>query len=693
MENEANEVQEFDRDNPDIDFLKSDLERCRNNLSYWQGKAEEARESRRNEWPGKGRNGQKEGPDAFPWAGASDLEPNLINPLIDGDVALLTGSLNKGNLLASPIESGDIATASTVTEFMRWRLDSMSELPREAGVAANLLLEQGIAFLGVYWKREIKRIYKPISIAEIEGQAPEVAAAILDPDMKETVVEMLQGVFPNLRKGRITRMVNELRKDGVTEIPSEKVTANRPSVKAYELGRDLIVDSNVLDLQAARAVYCVHYLTPEQAKEMVLNGWDSDFVDECIETSQGDFPTPTSGAYGSFVTGGWGIPVDQYEGLIRLITCYRKEVDEDGVPICTTTIFSESVEGYAKYTTDVYGDGYPFVAITREHLSRRLFDSRGYPELLRSYQLAVKTEMDARRDRASMSTVPPVEVLAGRKPEQIGPGSVIPVRRRGEVGFMEIPRYSPASTEVEMHLRKLADKVTGRATSEADAVEANVMRQALVNNWLHGWTQVLRQFWAMERQYGNPEQWFRVTGSEQGVQLLMDQTADEYDFRLSWNANNADEAAVVKKLETVGQVLSQYDRQGTARYDEFLKTFLEAIDPGLASKLIAPAQEATNKEIMETSEDIAKIFSGQVVNAPENANTQLRMQMLQQYLQGTEEIPASDIQERMQTDEQFAARLQNYASQLEFQQTQQRNALTGALGAPPGNVPASSMAA
>jgi len=91
---------------------------------------------------------------------------------------------------------------------------------------------------------------------------------------------------------------------------------------------------------------------------------------------------------------------------------------------------------------------------------------------------------------------------------------------------------------------------------------------------------------------------------------------------------------------------------------------------------------------METSEDIAKIFSGQVVNAPESANVQLRLQMLQQYLQGTEEIPASDIQERMQTDEQFAARLQNYASQLEFQQTQQRNALTGQLGAPPGNVPA-----
>ena len=128
------------------------------------------------------------------------------------------------------------------------------------------------------------------------------------------------------------------------------------------------------------------------------------------------------------------------------------------------------------------------------------------------------------------------------------------------------------------------------------------------------------------------------------------------------------------------------------KWGDFLNTYLSAVDPNLAGKLIAPAQEATNKEIEETSADISKIFSGQVVNAPPNANVQLRLQLLQQYLQGTQEIPAEDVQAKMQEDEQFAARLQNYASQLEFQQMQQKNALTGQLGAPPGNVPATSTA-
>ena len=140
--------------------------------------------------------------------------------------------------------------------------------------------------------------------------------------------------------------------------------------------------------------------------------------------------------------------------------------------------------------------------------------------------------------------------------------------------------------------------------------------------------------------------------------------------------------------------MSQYDRSGQARYDVYLRKVLEAIDPNLAGQLIAPAEEATDKEVKETSADIAKISSGQVVNAPQQGvNSQLRLQVLQQYLQGTPEIPAQDVQQRMQEDENFAKRLQTYAGQLEQMEAQNRNALIGQLGTAPGNVPGTSMAA
>jgi len=687
-----NEVQIFE-EKPDVDELKFEFERAKANLSTWMDKAEDAREVRFNEWAGKTGDGKKSGPEAFPFDGASDLDPSVINPLIDGDVATLTQALTKANLVAAPVESGDVASAKLVTEFLRWRMGTMDELMRESSIGANYLLQNGVTFFGTYWKQEKARKFEPISLEQIAQQSPELAMAIEDPEMKEGVEEMFYPLFPKLKKRRVKKMLNELRNTGETEIPTEKVVVNRPAVKAYELGRELIVDSNVIDLESARSIHCIHYYSPEALKQKVNEGWDEAWIDEAIEKAK-DFYEERYSDSAMHYDYGTSYGSQHYEGLIRVVTTYRKELDEDDVPVVTKTCWTDEMDEAGFHEPVGYDEGrYPFVCITREHLNHRLLDSRGYPELLKSYELAVKTEVDSRRDRASMSTMPPVEYQIGRRPERLGPGAQIPVRRRGEVGFMEIPRYSQASMEVEMQIRQLCNRITGRATGPDDAVEANVIKQHLVNCWLSGWKEVLKRVWCLDRTYSGPMIWFRVTNNEQGAQLILDETAELYDFNISWNSMNQDESKVIEKLDTVGKLMAQYDRQGTARYDVYLRKVLEAIDPNLASQLIMPAQEATDKEIKETSADLAKIYSGQVVNAPQGANSQLRMQVLQQYLTGTEEIPAEDIQRRMQEDENFAKRLQIYAGQLEQQQAQQRNALIGQLGTAPGNVPGTSMAA
>jgi hypothetical protein len=687
-----NEVQIFE-DKPDVDELKFEFERAKANLSTWMDRAEDAREVRYNEWAGKTGDGKKSGPEAFPFDGASDLDPNVINPLIDGDVATLTQALTKANLVAAPVESGDVASAKLVTEFLRWRMGTMDELMRESSIGANYLLQNGVTFFGTYWKQEKARKFEPISLEQIAQQSPELAMAIEDPEMKEGVEEMFYPLFPKLKKRRVKKMLNELRNTGETEIPTEKVVVNRPAVKAYELGRELIVDSNVIDLESARSIHCIHYYSPEALKQKVNEGWDEAWIDEAIEKAK-DFYEERYSDSAMHYDYGTSYGSQHYEGLIRVVTTYRKELDEDDVPVVTKTCWTDEMDEAGFHEPVGYDEGrYPFVCITREHLNHRLLDSRGYPELLKSYQIAAKTEMDARRDAASMTTMPPFLYSLGRRPERIGPGAQIPVRRRDEVGWMETPKYSPASTQVEMQIRQLCDRVTGRATGPDDAVEANVIKQHLVNCWLSGWKEVLKRVWCLDRTYSGPMIWFRVTNNEQGAQLILDETAELYDFNISWNSMNQDESKVIEKLDTVGKLMAQYDRQGTARYDVYLRKVLEAIDPNLASQLIMPAQEATDKEIKETSADLAKIYSGQVVNAPQGANSQLRMQVLQQYLTGTEEIPAEDIQRRMQEDENFAKRLQIYAGQLEQQQAQQRNALIGQLGTAPGNVPGTSMAA
>ena len=127
------------------------------------------------------------------------------------------------------------------------------------------------------------------------------------------------------------------------------------------------------------------------------------------------------------------------------------------------------------------------------------------------------------------------------------------------------------------------------------------------------------------------------------------------------------------------------DRNGRFDYDELLSATLSTVDTSYPERFIKPAQVATEEEIRQTQDDLSKIASGQAVNAPANANVQLRLQVIDQYSKGTEDIPATDVQERYQSDENFKARIDKYVEQLQFQETQRRNAVIGALGTEPGN--------
>ena len=686
MENEEQEYKFSEK--PDIDDLKGDLDRCRTNLSYFANEADESRDLRFSIWAGKNKRNRKEGTDAFPWQGASDMSVGLIDQNVTEDIAILKRAVASGNMKAVATEVNDLRVASLVGKYMRWTLSTMQEFDRETTILANNMLMYGAGVLGVYWKRKLDRYYEQIDIEQIAEANPDLAEAIMAGD--DSAKDLMQEAFPNMKRRKTNKMVKELMTQGITDIPTERLVENRPCIRAYEIGREIIFDSNVLnDIQNARSVYCVHHHTPEDLKEKVLlEGYDDKFVDDVIKSANKGRTAVMYPEHNHFVNQSH---VDHTEGLIRLITCYRRVIDDDGVPLITQTIFSEDSELYAKHEVNKYGKGvYPFTAFTRETINHRLLDSRGIAEVLRPYEQGIKVEQDMRIDRASLSTLPPIQHLVGRKPQRVGPGSVIPVRRPGEVSFLDIPKYSPASMEVEQSLRNIARQIMGRPTSEEDKIEANLIRQDRIATWLENWRPVLKQIWHLQKTYGGQESWVRALSNEQDMEIAFDDVSELFDFTLTFDANNFDQAQTIERLKVLGEIFSQFDREGVARYEEFLKLFAESIDPTLSDRLIMPKQEAQEKEVEETSQDIAKIASGQVVNAPPNANTQLRQQIIQQYLEGTKEIPATDVQNRLQSDEGFKARIENYMKMLAHQDAQRRNALTGRMGAPPGNAPASS---
>jgi len=685
---ENEELEQVYSENPNVDILKEDFERCTNNLSYFSQNAEDARNLRFSIWAGKNKRNRKEGIDAFPWTGASDMEVGLIDQNIVEDVAVLKRAVATGNLKAVATEANDIRVASLVGRYMKWTLSTIEEFQRETTILANNMLTYGSGILGVYWKRKVDRYYDQISMEEIQETFPDLAEAIMAGD--ESAKEIAQEAFPGMKKRKTNKIVKDLATNGIADIPAERLVENRPCVKAYEIGREIIFDSNVLnDIQNARAVYCIHHVTPESLREMVLTeDYDSKFVDEVIKYSNKSETSTQYPEHNHYVN---QAHVDHSDGLIKLVTCYRRVIDDDGVPLITQTIFSEDSDLFAKHEVSKYGKGvYPFTAFCRETLNHRLLDSRGMAEILRPYEQGIKVEQDMRIDRASLSTLPPLTYNVGRKPERVGPGSFVPVRRQGEISFMDIPKYSPASMEVETSLRRIARQLMGKPTSEEDKVEATMVRQDRIASWLDNWRPVLRQIWHLQKTYGGQESWVRALSNEADIEVAFDELSDFFDFTVTFDANSLDQETNMNRLKALGEIFGSFDREGVARYDEFLKLFAESIDPTLADRLIMPKQEASEKEVEETSADIAKISSGQVVNAPQNANVEMRMKVIQDWLQGTEEIPGQDNQQKMQSDEGFQARVNNYISQLQHQSQQRKNALTGRMGAPPGNVPATS---
>ena len=113
----------------------------------------------------------------------------------------------------------------------------------------------------------------------------------------------------------------------------------------------------------------------------------------------------------------------------------------------------------------------------------------------------------------------------------------------------------------------------------------------------------------------------------------------------------------------------------------------EKLDPVIARRIFIPAEQAQEKEVKREREALAQIAAGMDVNIDTDAASEVALQVIQQYLQGSEDIPATDVQERMQNDEPFRQRIEK-RMQMHQHQIEQRttNPQAGVLGGRPSNM-------
>ena len=688
MAEEIHDVQEYEQGGPDITWLSGRFADVLGDNSPFIDQCVKNYNTRYAIWDGQNQDGKKRGNNAFPWEGASDLQVFAVDEIINADVALMKTALRKANLMAVPVEGNDIARAKTVSNFLKWLVRcQIPNLEREEELCAQFVREKGIAATGVFWERRVALKYETI---EAQTMPPEMQEMLAEPENDVVMGDTLRQVYPDLTKAAAKLALVDLREKGTADVVVPGQTLNRPVVRAFSLDEDLLIPASTTDLEGATDIYEIRYLTADQMRERVISEeWDENWVENCIEATRG---APRDGTLDERKVGQSRVGydyVDNQEGLIRVVTAYQRLSDENGVPGIYRTIFSPDImpkqgkgkhKGYALYGLLPYKHGeYPFIIHRSEYLSRRLHDTRGVPEVGKPFQDQIKVQRDAQVDNTSMSTLPAMEHPIGRAPASIGPGSKLPVRRRGEYGYMERPPFPGVSFQLEERLEKTFNRYFGRPTDETDASDARMKRQDMTESWLRSWVKVYSMVYSLYKQYGDDQEYFRVIGSVNSKPELFEKgdPNEKHDIYLTFDILTNDPEYQLNRVKAIMEIAQVADRDGQTRWGELYQVALEAIDPILGERIVEPKETATEREMDEEKNAISRIVAGIDEDIKLGGAHQMRMQVLQQWVE-------SEAGQQLLNNQQtpwVPKLLEKRAKQHQMQMMQQENAKIGRYGA------------
>lgn len=670
---------------PDIKSLRYAYDQSVVELEAYFDLCRESYDERRNWWPGKSRDLRKHGADAFPWEGASDMESHVIDERITRLVSLFMASLSRANIRAFPVEVQDVGRAKIVSNFLKWMISSgyISRFNREMELGANYLLERGLLISYVGWHSEDRKFLQRLDLNQIAQVSPELAEMILSGQNEDQMVAMLQQTFDGVTVKRAKNALAELADVGSAELPVVRRQVNAPEVKTLAPDGDFIFPPYVTDPQ--RAPYCfwkTYYTAQELENKVATDGWDEDFVELVIERYRGvnidSIEREQEGRRSISLTDN----AYEAEELIEIVYGFQRLVDkEDGSEGIYCTVFHKEfsgdgdVPGYAKFELLNGYEDYPVVVTKLSEDSKRLYDTMTVPSLLKGIQQQVKIERDSRIDRNSLATVPPILHPVGQAPTDWGPGRYVPYRRKGDIDFGPTPPYNQGSLEMEKTMEQQADRLVG--LDEVSPI-SQIRKQFLVDKFLSHSAEVISQCYRCFQRFGPDQIFFRVTGVPD-PQMFNKGNADEnFDVTISYDVLNTDPEKQENKLNQMVSLL-QLDRNGRINVDNLLTLIAGSVDPVLADGVLEPVEVAQEKLLKDITDDLSKIYAGIEVPA-RPSGAQAALQVIQQYSQ------QQDIQQRLQEDEAFAARLQKYAGQYQFAVQQAQNAQIGRIGTQPAQM-------
>ena len=672
---------------PDINELKRDYDADVTDLSAYVSQCQDSYDNRHAEWRGKNSQLVKSGDDAFPWDGASDTEVRLIEQCISTYVGMMMNALSRSNIRAYPIESSDVKQAGIISSFLKYMQKTyIRDFKRECEIAANNLLEKGIAIPYVDWEMKSRSHDEEFNLELIEQVAPELYDLLADEKRDDETIAMMTDMFEYVDVPKAKSALKELRDFGVAKIPVAKKDVSRPFVETKFSDIDIVIPSYVTDIQRSPRVHMRAFLTPQEIENCVeTKGWDAEVAEELIEHYRGfDYGGMNQTTYSTLrstqsrggSTYGMSGMVDSKD-LIEVIYTYRRLIDpkSNSEGIYLTVWNPRLTTGYLKNQLMSGYDEYPFVFSRLSNSGKRLYDVNTFGDLLRGPQKTMKTLRDGWSDQMALAVAPPLLHPVGRAPSQMGAGAWIGVRANEKFEYMNIPNTSGAASQLEKYVQQEAMDLVGL---NADSALSAQRQQFFIDKFLTHCSEILKQAYKSFLVFGPDEKFFRVTGYPNEMVIYKSPEDEEIDVCISFDVQNQDPDIMKAKIEAILQ-LARTSPSNTFNLQAAEQLAINAIDPSIADMIIQPEGQGQEEMVKNVTDDLTKIFAGIPVGARPNGG-QIAMQVVQEY------VSQEAIQGRMQSDPAFATNIQNYAAQYQQQVVQQQNAEIGRLGAQPAQM-------
>ena len=664
---------------PDIAYLSQTFKQTQSDLGEWLDRRQRDYDVRNCQWAGKSNDFKKHSSqsstgDVFPWEGASDSEVRLVDENISCRTSMIMNAIRRAHIVATPTESADVERASVVSNFLRWLVNSrMDEFYTQIELGLSHFLEKGLMVHYTWYEQQELKQQQTIKLNEIAEALPSIAEAITLASMDADLSDALKEQF-GVSKTKARAMLNELRGSGETTVPVTRKVVSRPKIKALAPDEDIFWPNYTIDPQEAPYVFHVVRMTPEQVRSKINSeNWDKKFVDSVIELAgagDGD-----NNLYGIRDQDEFTRTDDQH---IKIIYCYQRLLDEDGVPGIWCTIFHSEKPGYAKFQLMDYAHGtYPFVVTKYDNTNKRLYTSKSIPELGESLQQALKVEEDAGIDAQSMTTLPPLLVPLGRTPSRWGPGVKVPYRTQGEYRFADTPPGSVANLELRRYLREQSDRYFGRNAPGVDPIESQLKQQDCIDKVFHHLKHLLDQVYSLYQQYGPDEEYFRVTGVRDMAKFQKGRPGERFDFYLSFDVATQDPAQMVERVKAVAELAGMLDKNGVLDTEQLLTIAIGQVLPGAAERIMLPKETASQKALEEERSTIAEIYAGVPPNVRPNDAHEMKLQIFQQW------VAQPDVAQKVQEDPALQERISQYLKQRQFAVQQRENAQIGRLGTSP----------